>query len=477
MPGSRHKGVAAHDRFDTGASAEGALDRIRAYLAARGVDELVALIVDLAERDPMLFRKLDLAATAAAGDTAGVEARLRQAIDWATETGGYVEYREMRDWAAGVEEVLDLLSEFGAGTDAAAGLRLAEHALARIEEALGSIADSAGHGGWLLHRAREVHLAACLAARPDPVALARALFVRELGGGYGAFANAASLYAEALGAAGLAEYRRLATEAWNALPSRGYRDRGARSVPGAWTLMPILDGLAARDGDLAARVALRRKNLSAPDAYRRLAEFCEEHGLRDEALSAAEEGLWVFADEPDERLLGFAVPRLLEDGRAAEAEAHLWRAFERRPSFELYERLQSLGGAPARDRALAWLEPRLAGAEADRWSKPADLLVRLLIEERLFDRAWEVVKAHRTSLGRRARLAAASEATHPDKALAVYAERVLALVEEGRGPGYAEAAELVARMAGLQGAGEQAAFVAGLKARFGRRRNFVKLLD
>jgi hypothetical protein len=240
--------------------------------------------------------------------------------------------------------------------------------------------------------------------------------------------------------------------------------------------MSILDGLAARDGDLAARVALRRKDLSAPDAYRRLAEFCEAQGLRDEALAAAEEGLWVFADAPDERLLGFAVPRLLEAGRAPEAEAHLWRAFERRPSFELYERLRTLGGAPARDRALAWLEARLAAAEADRWSKPADLLVRVLIDAGLFDRAWEAVEAYRTSLDWRARLAAASEVAHPAKALAVYAERVLALVEEGRSPGYAEAAELVARMAGLQGAGEQAAFVAVLKARFGRRRNFVKLL-
>jgi hypothetical protein len=115
-------------------------------------------------------------------------------------------------------------------------------------------------------------------------------------------------------------------------------------------------------------------------------------------------------------------------------------------------------------------------AEADRWREPADLLIRVLIEEGLFDRAWEAVKAHRSSLDWRARLALASEATHPAKALAVYAERVLALAEEGRSRGYAEAAELVARMAGLQGAGEQAAFVARLKDRFGRRRGFMKLL-
>ena len=46
----------------------------------------------------------------------------------------------------------------------------------------------------------------------------------------------------------------------------------------------------------------------------------------------------------------------------------------------------------------------------------------------------------------------------------------------GRNPAYAEAAALIARMAGLRGAAEQQAYLAGVKARFGRKRNFMALL-
>jgi hypothetical protein len=44
------------------------------------------------------------------------------------------------------------------------------------------------------------------------------------------------------------------------------------------------------------------------------------------------------------------------------------------------------------------------------------------------------------------------------------------------GSGYEEAAQLVVRMAGLRGATEQSAYVAGLKERYHRKRNFMKLL-
>ena len=46
----------------------------------------------------------------------------------------------------------------------------------------------------------------------------------------------------------------------------------------------------------------------------------------------------------------------------------------------------------------------------------------------------------------------------------------------GIDPSYAKAAGLVARMAELHGPAEQAAYVADLKARFGRKRDFMKLL-
>lgn len=70
-------------------------------------------------------------------------------------------------------------------------------------------------------------------------------------------------------------------------------------------------------------------------------------------------------------------------------------------------------------------------------------------------------------------LADASKASHPDKALAVYAKLVEGHARLGR---YEEAVQLVERMAGLRNATEQATYLAALKGRHRRKRNFMKLL-
>src|ERR1700747_988085 len=71
-------------------AAESALPRIRDHLKKKGVDALVEMIVNLAERDPALFHKLDMAAAAFHGDDKTLEARLSKAIDGATRTKGFV---------------------------------------------------------------------------------------------------------------------------------------------------------------------------------------------------------------------------------------------------------------------------------------------------------------------------------------------------------------------------------------------------
>ena len=76
----------------------------------------------------------------------------------------------------------------------------------------------------------------------------------------------------------------------------------------------------------------------------------------------------------------------------------------------------------------------------------------------------------------KASLARESEADHPREALDVYAERVDELANEGGNRAYEEAAGFVVRMGRLRAPAEQTAYVATLKERFSRRRNFMKLL-
>ena len=99
------------------------------------------------------------------------------------------------------------------------------------------------------------------------------------------------------------------------------------------------------------------------------------------------------------------------------------------------------------------------------------------MQEKMFDAAWAVVRKHGASMALKQELAGASEATQPNEALEVYVQRVDQLANAGGASAYAEAAKLVARMAKLRSRGEHVAYVLELKQRFGRRRNFMKLLE
>lgn len=458
------------------AEAPTGLDRIRAHLKQKGIDALVAMVVDLAERDAALFRKLDIAATASApGDAKGLEKQLRRAIDGATRTRGFVDYGEAEDWAENVSAALDAVSQLATGRHAALAMKLADHAIDRIEGAIEAIDDSDGHCGGLLERAGDIHLAACLAAKPDPVELARDLFLRELNGEYDTFYGAVARYAKVLGQTGLAEYRSLAAEAWKKLPPPTRKREGGKDP---FRLVGILDFFAERDGDVEARIALRSRDLSSPWAYLQLAEFCLAQGRREEALRRAEEGLWMFEDgQPDERLVLFVVGLLVKAGRKEEAAAHLWKAFEKEPDLELYRRLRKLTGKVVRERALSYLDARLAAPKPLQRDQTAAILIEILIEEKMFDAAWAAMRSHRRA-GRHLEgaLAKASEKTHPNEALAVYAGQVEFHVGVGGNPSYEAARRLISRMAGLRDAADQASYVAALKERHRLKRNFMKLL-
>jgi hypothetical protein len=261
------------------------------------------------------------------------------------------------------------------------------------------------------------------------------------------------------------------------MPQRSASVRDGRELPNSYyRLQHILDTFAERDGDIDARIALRAHDLSSPRRSLQLAEFCLAEGRNDEALRRAEEGLWIFEDRPDDRLVLFTAGLLSKVGRKAKAEAYLWRSFEKAPDLELYARLRKLGGDTARERAVKFLEAGLAKREPARWDRSVDLLVRILINEKIFAAAWTAARAYKAETSVREELARASEAKYLREALEVYAERVERFALNGGNSGYAEAAKLIARMARLRDAAEQSAYVAELKARFVRKRNFMKLL-
>lgn len=468
--------LAANEADAAGAAGPDAVSLVREYLLTRTVAELAEMVVGLAEADPALLRKLETAAAMLVADDKTLEAGLRKVIDSATRAHGYIDYRSARAWAAEVDVALDAVAELVPAGRAAVALKLAARAIERIETALEGADDSDGACGGVLHRACDIHLEAARAAPPDPLALALDLFTRELEGEFEAFDGAAWTYAEVLGGGGAAEYRRLAAAALDQTPARR-RPADHESDYRGERLIRILDAFAEADGDLDARISLRSKDLSSQRRYLELAQFCLSQGRKDEALRRAEEGLWVFADgRHDDGLARFTAGLLAKSGRADEGEAMLRKCFERAPDPYIYAELRDVGGKDAAEWAVALLRKRLDRKPASSWGGPADLLVGILTQERAFDDAWEVVRRHGVSGGYRRGLVEASESTHPAEALAAYAEEVAHLADVGGDPAYENAVKLIRRMAGLRGAAEQADYVAELKVRFARKRNFIKLL-
>ena len=454
--------LAANAREERGeAESVPTLSHIRRYLAQKSVDALVAIIIDQAAKDGTLLRKLQLASSQIGATGENLERQLRRAVDHATDVPHYLDERAASTWAARVGDVLDTVAEIAEGAEAGIAMSLADRVIERLEDSFEDIDDSDGHRLALVMRARDVHLMAARVAKPDPASLARALFARETDSNYEVYSGAAFTYEEVLGEAGLAEYRRLASDAWATVTGQRVTEAGDERYNLA-TIMHILDLFAARDGDLAARIALRSKALSSAWSYVVLVHFCIDQGKSDDALLFAEEGVFLFEDKPDERLVLLAADLLAGAGRRSDAVDRLWATFHKAPSMPLYRRLRAFEGEAVRDRAIRRLEERAARSEQTRFRSSREILVEILMDEGLFDAAWTAVRTYGATMRQREELARVSEATHASEALTVYAERVEVLVAGGRNSGYAEAATMIARMARLRGVAEQAVYILSL---------------
>jgi uncharacterized Zn finger protein len=470
----------------------GRFAKIREYLRAKGVEGLVEMVVGLAERDPSLLKQLELSTAAAGADDTTLLAQFKKAITEATRTHGYVEYRKVRGWVQGIESVLDRIAGLIESARAALVLRLLDHFFARMDQALQNIDDSDGGGAHVYAKARDIHLAACRQAKPDPIALAQALFAREVDSEGEFFQGASDSYEDILGEVGLAEYRRLATEAWKKIrPLR----TGARGVEDdqfskRYALKAILESFAEREGDVDGVIAIRAKDLSTAHDYLGIAQVCLDHAREAEALKWAEEGLWQFEDNPDERLVFFAADLYRRIGREQDADKLLWRTFERLPSLQLYERLKSAAGTDrmladaVRDRALAWLRAELGkpvGRAGMRWSSPPELFIRLAMAEGQLADAWMVVERHGCNDVLLEQLAEASEHGHPAEALKAYANCVERMLRLGGQINYEHAYNMIERMRllrkALGEAKQHTAYLGDLRNRHKAKRNFMKLFD
>ncbi|GMU77264.1 MAG: hypothetical protein AMXMBFR46_00650 [Acidimicrobiia bacterium] len=262
------------------------------------------------------------------------------AIDTAFVTGDYIDYRNAYDYSQNIDRVVDSLQALlDDGRDDAV-IELCEHALVRLEDAIGYVDDSDRWLGGIANRIGDLHLAACIRARPDPVALAERIFVAELNAEtFDVFHVAAVTYAEVLGDDGLAAYRRLAEDTWARVPQLGPGDERHTWRNGRFRTTGTMETLAASTDDVDAEVAVLSRDPSSAWQYVRIVDAYRRANWRPDALDWAERGFGAFG-YGDARLVEAVAEEYHAAGRGDDAVRLVWEGFEQRPAFASYERLR-----------------------------------------------------------------------------------------------------------------------------------------
>ena len=447
------------------------------YLADLDRQALVDLLLERAAADGLFDARLRAAAASKSGGHPDLTS-YRQAIAAAFETDGYVYYREAYDYTTGIRSVLDqlqLLLDEGHSEDV---LALSEYAADLAEEALGYIDDSDGGMSLVAAQLRDLHLAACEEARPEPIALARNLYERERhGGDLELFYGALESYADVLGEVGLAEYRRLAQAEWDALPALGPGDSEQTWSSGRFHLTQIMLSLADLSGDVDTVVEVLAHDQSSAYQFVKIAETLLGATRHDEALDWALKGLSLHGHH-DHRLVELVAEDHHRDGRPDDAVAVVWRAFEESPGVETYRLLKKhaerTGLWPEQhDRALELLRKH-TNSQRDR-----SVLVAVLLLDGEVDQAWAEATAGGCRRDQWLELARRREDDHPDDAIPLWREEVTREIAAMSNPSYANAVALIARIGRLMmaaGRGDEfAPYLAGLAAEHKRKRNLMKL--
>jgi uncharacterized Zn finger protein len=452
------------------------------YLRGLDHEALVELLVERAAEDDLFDARLRMAAARiSVGDLS--LAVFRHALEAAFATDGYVGYREAYDYTSGIDSVLDSLGRLLEDGHADAVVPLADHAADLAEQALGYIDDSDGGMSGVAEHIRELHLAACEASRPDPVALARNLYDRERhGGDLEIFYGAAGTYADVLGDAGLAEYRRLAQQEWDELSPLGPDDERNWSSK-RFRITQIMLTLADLTGDVDAVVAVLAHDQSSAYQFVKIAETLQGAQRHEEALEWTLRGLALHGFG-DHRLVELVAEEHHRAGRPEQAVDVLWSAYEGSPGVDTYQRLAQhalrAGLWPERhEQALDLLRGRIASKSRDRYGPDNSTLVAVLLLDGNPEQAWIEAKAGGCRRDQWLELAGFRETEHPVDALPIWREEVDREINAMNNQSYANAVatiERVGRLMSAAGRGEEfAPYVAGVREAHRRKRNLMKL--
>jgi uncharacterized Zn finger protein len=460
------------------------------FVSLQDAASLAVLLLETAKRDDVLYENLLLKAQRSAGPASIIKG-FRTAIDRAVDTGGYVDWREMRTYAAGLDNIADSLAELLQRGQAVALVERAEYAITRVEAACEYVDDSnGGEMTDMLECLGKLHQEACLAACPDPLALAERLFKFEMTADSNAFHNSLHRYAKVLGKEGSARYEQLAAEEWFKIePLTQETERGGYDGL-RWRITQIMENIAELSGDIEALVAVKSRDLSSALRYLDIAEIYRTHRKRDKALEWAERGFKAFSNKPDDRLRDFLAEEYFRLKRNDDAMKLIWVQFTERPSLVSYQKLHQFSSKSGlwptfREHALKHLDQLIVGQSGKRqtpyYLSHVTGLVEVYLWEKNAEAAWETASRGTISDSLWLKLAATREEGHPGDAVPIYLRLIETAIEQTNNSAYEEAITLVKRLKPLLPRLDIPAdfrqYIALLRAKYKAKRNFIKLLD
>jgi hypothetical protein len=262
-------------------------------LAALGAERLAAILVELADDDAEVKRRLRLELAAqAGGDT--IAAEIGKRLTALRSARSFVDWQKRRDFVRDLDLQRTMIADRVAATRADLALELMWRFLDLAEPVINRVDDSNGSVGDVFRLACEDLGAIAIRARPDPVVLADRVFTALLANDYGVYDGLVPVMLPALDNAGKAHLKSRLVEALAGRSKRGERD--GRADAGRRALQDIADG----QGDVDAYIAL------VPAAERSMQHTGAEIGSRLLAAGRAAEALAVLELARPKRRAGHA---------------------------------------------------------------------------------------------------------------------------------------------------------------------------
>lgn len=462
---------------------------IRDYLSTQTPAQLIALLLQAAERDERCYKSLLHKAEMAFGRT-DIYKTLHKLITQTTYVGGFIDWSEVDDFVADLEVLIDSLRELLTPEHGMMLAELLEYAIERLERAIRHVDDSNGSVGGVIYTLVAMHLEACTLAPPEPVALAERLFQLTTASWVEACGFNLLDYQNLLGYSGLQRFRELAEAEWAKVPLK-HEERVSDFSD--YRITRVMETLAEISGNVEELVAIKARDLSYAYSYLKIAEIWAEAGQDEQALVWAEKGLTAFPEKTDNRLRDFLVDAYLLRKRSDEALQLTWIQFAERCSLEAYKKLyrvaDTLGIWPAqRERALTHLAEVIVQRTkiTYAWQKQVpepdySLRVEIALWEQDLDAAWTAVNTGACAKHWVIALAEQLALSRAADAVTLYQRVIPSIVEQTNNNAYSEAVGLIRKVAKLMHMqAEQQTFslyVLELRTRYKAKRNFIKLLD